>query len=67
MEKPITNEEIISDYLDAFRSANPDSEAPTISYDRGWFRFRYAIGYDAPYRKVKMLSMTETLRSRVNA
>lgn len=66
--KPIDRQRMITEYLDAFRKANPDSNAPVISYLRGHYRFKTrqeAAWETRGYRHRDMQRMLQTLRQAV--
>lgn len=55
-------------YLNAFAAANPDRELPILTYERGWWAFRYrSVGdlIDCRVRTSKLSAMTVALRRRV--
>lgn len=54
-------------FMDAFRAANPDSEVPQVSYEHGWWCFRYRATGRVPsrVRTDRFLEMTERLIARV--
>jgi hypothetical protein len=60
---------LIEGYLAAFNLANPGSEAPHVTYNKGWFEFRYGIdgdgGRPSRYRHAEMIRMTGNLVARV--
>jgi hypothetical protein len=66
--KPVDRAKMISDYMDAFRKANPDRKVPIIAYRRGHYRFK--TNPEAPweirgYRHRDMQRMLQTLRAAV--
>ena len=38
--KPIDRQRLISNYIDAFRFANPGAKVPVVGYVRGMYRFK---------------------------
>lgn len=40
VKKPIDRQRLISDYLDAFRAANPESKAPIVAWRSPFFLFK---------------------------
>jgi hypothetical protein len=56
------------DWLVAFKAANPAAiEVPEISYENGWWRFKYQQGYVAKHRQAEVELMTRRLWARVAA
>lgn len=65
--KPIDRQRMISDYLDAFRKANPDTKPPIILFARGMFRFKAERGKPWEYRAYRhrdLKKMTQSLLKR---
>ena len=65
--KPIDRQRMISDYLDAFRKANPETKAPVVSFARGLFRMKSKPGMPwegRAYRHRDLKKMTQTLLDR---
>lgn len=60
--------QFINDYLDAYRQANPDSTVPTLTYEGGWYVFRYAISgmTRACHRRAEMNQMLDNLKARIS-
>jgi len=56
-------ERLITDYLQAFSAANPDSAQPVIRYRAGWFRFG-SQGVRTAYRRRDVNEMIERLKAR---
>ena len=44
------HDKMIADYLVAYHDANPANEPPSITYERGWFAFRYRATGGIPTR-----------------
>ena len=61
----INNEDFITEYMDAFNAANPQSVLPEIRKASGWYYLKGSGGYEQPYRKKHIVQMTTRLRARV--
>lgn len=64
----LRREKVRDDFLAAFAAANPGKEPPTLTYEAGWWCFRYRItGMVADrVRQRRLEEMTARLRARVS-
>lgn len=64
-ERRFDPQQIGTDYLRAYKSANPSSEPPEIAYDRGWFTLRYrGRPFGTKHRASDIQHMTGRLDAR---
>lgn len=57
--------QIIADYLDAFKLANPEAPLPElVDLKNGWIGMKLRHGY-VNYRKSRIIVNTERLRQRI--
>jgi hypothetical protein len=68
-DKSRTTSTLIDEYIALFRKANPNTSAPTLTYEDGWFVFRYAATGLTPdrVRRAELVRLADRLRERVNA
>lgn len=68
--KPIDRQRMITEYLDAFRKANPDTRPPIVSFARGLFRMKKERSSPWEYRTYRhrdLKKMTQTLLERATS
>lgn len=69
MKKPIDRQRLITDYLDAFRAANPGKRAPIVAWNSPFFYFKkhQSEPWEArKYRHRDLERMLNTLKERAN-
>jgi hypothetical protein len=67
VKKPIDRQRLISDYLDAFRAANPEAKAPIVAWRSPFFLFKKTQkdGWEPrKYRHRDLQRMRDTLFDR---
>lgn len=69
--KVLHREKLREDYIAAFASANPTTkptEVPQLSYENGWWIFRYpaSTSIAARYREKAIIAITSALWARAN-
>lgn len=57
------NEQLVQEYLAAFKAANPGKTLPALTYNRGWYRF----GEQPGFRETRLVELRDNLLRRVEA
>ena len=62
------DDELIEEYRQAYREANPDKPEIDVQYQHGWYYVLFtdnpAKGLSTPYRKRTLVEMRDRLRDR---
>lgn len=58
------NQQLVDEYLEAFRQANPGLPLPTVSFSRGRYRLS-GNGVEKGMRAAEVVRMRDTLRRRI--
>lgn len=59
------NQQLVDEYLEAFRQANPGLPLPTVSFSRGWYRLSGNGSSEKGMRAAEVVRMRDTLRRRI--
>lgn len=61
--KPVDRQKLISEYIDAFRMANPDAKTPIVSYANRYYRFKSRQESEWEAKKYRHRDMQRMLRN----